>query len=390
MGRFHKHIMNIPWESADNHLAINPAQPEAAEGLDEFLRSRNLQGLCLFQTSGSEGTPKWVGLTKSAALISAAAVNAHFEVTAEDHWLIALPLHHVGGFSILARAHLSGSRVTQSLARWNPQEFADLCEREGITLVSLVPTQVHDVVQARITCPDSIRAAIVGGGGMSQALADSAMELGWRVFQSYGMTEAFSQIATQPYNSFGPVFDVKSLEVLPHWELTTDASVTLTLRGPALASGYASRSASGEWRWEAIPMEGLTTRDRVRLWMHGTRQFLQFTGRESGYIKILGELVHLAPLQEQIENLARQLGWASLPVLVPLPDARAETKLILVVESGMPDPQELMQAFHQQSPPWLRISQSFFCMAIPRSDLGKVRGLELTEIVGRALSTREI
>ncbi|MBB5038033.1 AMP-binding protein [Prosthecobacter dejongeii] len=382
--------MNIQWDSADNHLAINPAQPESAEGVDDFLKRQGLQGLCLFQTSGSEGTPKWVGLTKRAALISAAAVNAHFEVTKGDHWLIALPLHHVGGFSILARAHLSGSRVTQTSARWNPQEFANLCEKENITLVSLVPTQVHDLVQTHVTCPDSIRAAIVGGGGMSQTLADSAMELGWRVFQSYGMTEAFSQIATQPYNSFGPVFDVKSLEVLPHWNLTTDPSDTLTLRGPALASGYASRSVVGEWRWEAIPKEGLKTRDRVRLWVHGTRQFLEFKGRESGYVKILGELVHLAPLQEQVENVARQLGWASLPVLLPMADARAETKLILVVESSMPDPQELMEAFHQQSPPWLRITQSYFCPTIPRSDLGKVRGEVLRQIVENALSRKQI
>ncbi|MES2738748.1 MAG: AMP-binding protein [Verrucomicrobiota bacterium] len=376
--------MTPDWNSTANHIAVNPAQPEAASGLDAFLLAQGWQGLCLFQTSGSEGTPKWVGLTKRAVMISAAAVNAHFEITAADHWLIALPLHHVGGFSILARAHLSGSRVTHTDAKWNPREFAALCQNEAITLVSLVPTQVHDLVQARIPCPDTLRAAIIGGGGMSQSLADAAMELGWRVFQSYGMTEAGSQIATQPYNTFGAVFDVKSLEVLPHWQVATDAEERLILSGPALAAGYARRTAAG-WAWEAIPPEGLRTRDRVRLWLHGTRQFLQFTGRESGYVKILGELVHLAPLQEQIETLAREHGWPTPPVLLPLPDPRAETQLILVTEPGHPDPTPLIAAFHTASPPWLRLSRTHQVEAIPRSDLGKVRMDELRHFVDDSL-----
>lgn len=369
------------WQSTDNYIAINPAQPQASAGLQAFLEEQGLQSLCLFQTSGSEGTPKWVALPKEAFLISGGAVNRHFEITAEDRWLIALPLHHVGGFTILARAFLSGSAVVQTTARWNAADFAALCGEAQITLVSLVPTQVHDLVQARLTCPDSVRAVIVGGGGMSQSLADAAMELGWRVFQSYGMTEAASQVATQPYNRFGPVFDVKSLEVLPHWQVSTREDGSLVIKGPALAKGYARCHPGGRWDWEAISEKGLVTRDRVKLWMHGTRQFLQFTGRQSGYVKILGELVHLAPLQEQVENLARELGWPKPPVLVPQDDARAETRLVLATELGMPDPQPLIHRFHETSPPWLRVSEALTLPAIPRSELGKVRHEELKRVI---------
>lgn len=367
-------MSGVDWQSPVNHIAVNPGQPEAAEGLAEFADRLGLQGLCFFQTSGSEGTPKWVGLSKEAFLISGRSVNEHFEVTAADHWLIALPLHHVGGFSILARAHLSGSRVTQTSARWNPAHFAQLCEREGITLVSLVPTQVFDLVRDCVPCPDTLRAVIVGGGGMTQALADAAMELGWRVFQSYGMTEACSQVATQPYNSFGAVFDVKSLEILPHWDVTADAEERLILRGPVLARGYARRDIHGIWTWEPITQEtGLITRDRVRLWDHGTRRFLQFVGRESGYVKILGELVHLTPLQEQVENLSRDLGWTRPPVLVPMPDARTETRLVLVTEESAARAEGLVARFHETAPPWLRIAAVRCLPQIPRSELGKVQ-----------------
>lgn len=361
------------WEAPSNHIAVNPLRVADADGLTDFAQEKGLHSLCFFQTSGSEGTPKWVALAKEAFLISGRAVNAHFEAGAGDRWLAALPLHHVGGFSIHARAFLSGSEViAAALPKWSPHAFADLCETERITLTSLVPTQVHDLVRARISSPAHLRAAIVGGGGMSQALADSAMALGWRVFQSYGMTEAASQIATQPYNPFGAVFDVQSLELLPHWQGATDTGGRLILRGPALARGYARRDDRGIWSWEPFDAnEGLRTRDLVRLWDHGSRRFLQFIGRESGYVKILGELIHLAPLQTRLEQLALRAGWQKLPIIVALPDARRESQLVLVSEPSQPA-SALLTEFNLETEPLCHLERCIQVAEIPRSGLGKV------------------
>ncbi|HYF37054.1 MAG TPA: AMP-binding protein, partial [Prosthecobacter sp.] len=160
------------WSGNENYVAANAA---AAQGLTAFAEASELRGMCFFQTSGSEGLPKWVALKKEAFLTSGRAVNAHFEITAHDRWLVALPLHHVGGFAIYARAALSGSPVFQWQApKWNPADFVQVCEEQGITLVSLVPAQVHDLVREKLPCPPSLRAAIIGGGGMSQGLADQA------------------------------------------------------------------------------------------------------------------------------------------------------------------------------------------------------------------------
>lgn len=362
------------WTDEAPHVATNPHDPVAAEGVAELAAREGLKRHCFFQTSGSEGLPKWVALPKEAFLISGTAVNAHFEVTAADRWLIALPLHHVGGFAILARAHLSGSGVVQSTARWQPAAFAELCAREGITLVSLVPAQVHDLVRDRVPCPETLRAAIIGGGGMSQALADAALALGWRVFQSYGMTEAASQVATQPYNPFGPTFDVTSLEVLPHWQAGQDEAGRLTLRGPALATGHALRQPDGGWLWQPIsPESGLTTRDVVKLWTHGTRRYLQFVGRESGFVKILGELIHLAPLQTRLETLALGAGWQAMPLLMPAPDARRETRLLLVAQAGEPGVEALRQAFNTATPPLCHVDTADVRLlpSLPRTPVGK-------------------
>jgi O-succinylbenzoic acid--CoA ligase len=362
------------WTNNANHVAVNPHRPQEATGLAEFAESQGWQGWCFFQTSGSEGTPKWVALTKEAFLISARAVNAHFAVSAADRWLIALPLHHVGGFAILARAELSGSSMVRDESRWEPCEFTALCEREEITLVSLVPAQVHDLVREKLHAPSRLRAAIIGGGGMSPELATAARALGWPVFQSYGMTEAGSQIATQPY-SVEAMFG--RLEILQHWQTRIDEDERLVLIGPALAKGYAVRETAGDWRWQPITDE-LVTRDHVRLWEEGGRRWLAFVGRESGFVKILGELIHLAPLQARLEALAVAHGL-KVPVIAALPDARRDSRFVLVVESEAEA--ALREAFNAVTEPLCQLSEIVRVSVIPRTSLGKVDAAALKALL---------
>jgi len=354
------------WKNDDCHVAVNPHRREEAEGLAEFAASQGWRGWCFFQTSGSEGTPKWVALTKEAFLISARAVNAHFAVTAADRWLIALPLHHVGGFAILARAELSGSSTVKDEQRWEPGAFTALCEREEITLVSLVPAQVHDLVREKLPCPARLRVAIIGGGGMSPELARAARALGWPVHQSYGMTEAGSQIATQPYLNEA---EFGRLEILPHWQTRLDKEGRLVISGPALAKGYAVRDVAGGWRWLPI-QEELVTRDHVRLWEDAGRRWLTFLGRESGFVKILGELIHLAPLQARLDALAMEHGLEEMPVITAVPDARRESRLVLVVENEAAE--ALREAFNAITEPLCHIAEIVHVSAIPRTLLGKV------------------
>jgi o-succinylbenzoate---CoA ligase len=111
----------------------------------------------LFETSGSSGNPKWVALSKQALLVSAAAVNQHLQVTRKSCWGLALPLNHVGGFSIVARAYEAGCRLEKTDRRWESTFFRDWLASAEITHTSLVPTQVHDLVKANLTAPSTLR-----------------------------------------------------------------------------------------------------------------------------------------------------------------------------------------------------------------------------------------
>lgn len=353
------------WTEPSCHLALNPHRPHDADGLLDFARKQGWASRCFFQTSGSEGAPKWVSLNKESFLISARAVNAHFKVSASDRWLIALPLHHVGGFSIAARAHLSGSSYVQNAGKWHPQQFVELCRNEQITLVSLVPAQVHDLVIQKIPCPEKLRAVIIGGGAMAKPLVKSAQALGWPVFQSYGMTEAASQIATQSLEM--PAED--GLEILPHWHTSTDSKGHLVLSGPALANGYLNQSSGGQWSWSEIG-ETLKTRDLVGLIQKDSRRLLHFLGRESGVIKILGELIYLAPLQEKLDQILMEQGSSACPVILAMPDARREMKLVLVYDGE--DPEPWLNVYNRGVNSLCQITEIRHVPAIPRTELGKV------------------
>ncbi|MES2474668.1 MAG: AMP-binding protein, partial [Verrucomicrobiota bacterium] len=155
---------------------------------------RELVGHVLFETSGSTGSPKWIALSKEALLISAQAVNAHLQVTKHSCWGLALPTHHVGGFGVAARAWQAGCRMAVFAGKWNPSLFREEMAAHQVTHTSLVPTQVHDLVQAKLAAPASLRAIVVGGGHLDEATGQAARDLGWPVLASYGMTEACSQI----------------------------------------------------------------------------------------------------------------------------------------------------------------------------------------------------
>lgn len=368
------------WRDRGVHVALPPDLTAPPTGLIELAQPHLPEGGCLFRTSGTTGEPKWVALEKRALLHSARVVNAHYNLTQSDTWLCALPLHHIGGFSIFARAWLSKSKVLFSLEKWNVENFVEQLNRNDIGVTSIVPTQLHDLVEAVAHAPPSLRVVVVGGGRIDPTLLREARRLGWPVCATYGMTETASQVASQALDHDLET-NPEALEVLPHWEARTDETGTLLLRGPALAKGYIIVT-QGELVWQPIDPElGLLTRDRVELHHDGTRSFLRFLGRNHSFLKILGELVPLEALEQRFRGLC-PAGFPTVALLA-LPDPRREHRLVLVLESATPPMglPALLDRFHQLSAPFERLSQTLCLPAFPRTDLGKVAQAKLQQWV---------
>ncbi len=333
-------------------------------------------GHVFFQTSGSTAAPKWVGLSRRGLMLSATVVNHHLGVDASSCWGLLLPLHHVGGFGVVARARAAGCRVVHGAGRWQAPEAAAWLRRERVTHVSMVPTQVVDLVRAAIRGPDGLQAVVVGGGHLPVELGRQARALGWPVLASYGMTEAATQIATQGLEALAEPYRPSPMPVLPHWRVQVDDEGRLLIAGESLFSGLLT-AGHGGWEFEARGGEWFRTRDRVEL----ADDQLSPLGRVDLQVKVLGELVDLEAIERQLVQLsARALASDSL-VVVALPDERAEHRLVPVGD-GRLDPELLsrvLASYAAMAPGYARLEPPLLLDDFPRSPLGKPMRAECLE-----------
>ncbi len=148
-------------------------------------------------TSGTEGRPRAVALTHGNFLWGALASGRNLGVQANDVWLACLPLHHVGGLSVLTRSAYYGTAVLIH-DRFDAEQVNAAIDHEGVTLLSLVPPMLARLLVSRgeRPFPQTLRAALVGGGPTPPELLRHAARLGLRALPTYGLTEATSQVAT--------------------------------------------------------------------------------------------------------------------------------------------------------------------------------------------------
>ncbi len=332
-----------------------------------------LAGHVLFETSGSTGNPKWVALSKAALLASAAAVNRHLEVTRDSCWGLALPLNHVGGFGVAARAYEADCRFQNFSQRWDPRGFHDWLERNEITHTSLVPTQAHDMVQANLTAPVTLQAIVVGGGHLDHLTGQAARDLGWPVLASYGMTEAASQIATQRLDALQAPYQSAPIPLLPIWEAAATPENLLAISGPALFSGYLSddKFTRRESAWH-------TTSDRVIL----ENRCLTPHGRADALVKILGELVDPETIERELLAISRGRLTPGSFAVIAVPHERAGHGLVPIFEASVSPSiiAGLLSLYQAQAPGFRRLQPAAMIEKFPRSELGKLRRTELAAI----------
>ncbi|HEY8961960.1 MAG TPA: AMP-binding protein [Luteolibacter sp.] len=341
-----------------------------------------LRGHVLFQTSGSSGAPKWIALSKNALLLSAMAVNRHLKVEPEDVWGLTLPLRHVGGFGVAARAFEAACRLAVYPGKWNAKVFAEWAGSEGVTLTSMVPAQVYDLVTAELRCPSSLRAVVVGGGRLDEALGQQARELGWPVLASYGMTESGSQIATQSLEQLLLPYESFPLPVLPIWHVKADEEERLMISGPALFSGEVTGEA-GVWNYEPREGEWHRSGDRGRVEEGG----VTILGRADSLLKILGELVDPQQIERDLIDVGGSFPEGSFAVAaVP---ANRTGHVLVPVFSGTLDRgrvEAVVDAYNATAPGFRRLLPPMFVETLPRSELGKIRRGELAELALRGIS----
>jgi o-succinylbenzoate---CoA ligase len=190
---------------------------------------------CRILTSGTSGHPRAVGLTYGNHLWSAVGSAFNLGVEPTDRWLCCLPLHHVSGLSIVMRSVIYGTGIVVH-DHFEPARVASSLEGDGVTLISLVATQLVRLLEAGVDLLP-LRAVIVGGGPIPEDALTEAIGRGATVVQTYGLTEAASQVTT-----LTPADASRKLGSAGRPLLTTHLRIQhgeILVQGPVVAPGCA-------------------------------------------------------------------------------------------------------------------------------------------------------
>ncbi len=152
--------------------------------------------LCIIHTSGTTGAARGAVLTYGNFWASAAGSAYNLGVLPGDRWLACMPLFHVGGLSILLRSAIYGTSAVIHPG-FDEARVAAAIHDDGITLLSVVATMLQRILDCDDRpAPAHLRAVLVGGGPVPPALLERALDRGYPVVQTYGLTEAASQVTT--------------------------------------------------------------------------------------------------------------------------------------------------------------------------------------------------
>jgi len=293
-------------------------------------------------TSGSTGDPKGVVLTHDAVATSARATSARLGANPDRHkWLACLPLNHIGGLSVVARALKTGTPV-EVLAGFDAARVMDAGGPNVI--VSLVPTALSRVQAA------NFYKVVLGGSTPPGSLAPN-------VVTTYGLTETGS----------GVVYDGAPLDSV---EVSLSPRGEIQLRCPMLARAYrdctrspAERPLTGGDGWFATGDAGC---------FDGAGR-LQVTGRLSDMIVTGGENVW----PEAVERVLRRHPGVVEVAVSSRPDPEWGERLVACVVPADPrDPPslgDLRSMVRESLAAFAAPKEVVLLETLPKTSIGKLR-----------------
>lgn len=148
-------------------------------------------------TSGTTGSPKAALLTYDNHWANAIASALNLGIHNDDVWLACMPLYHIGGLAILLRGVIYGNPVIIH-PTFDPESVNRAFDEQRVSIVSLVSTMLQRVLNTRgdKPFPPTLRCVLLGGGPASVELLSRSARARVPVVQTYGLTEAASQVAT--------------------------------------------------------------------------------------------------------------------------------------------------------------------------------------------------
>ena len=288
-------------------------------------------------SSGSTGAPKGIIHTHSSLLAGAQASASRLQLTSDDHWLVCIPVSHVGGFSVISRALHTGAALTL-----HPAFDATAVEqslRDGVTHTSLVAAALSRIDASLF------RTILLGGSSAPDNLPSN-------VITTYGMTETGGGVV---YN--GQPLDNVEIRIV-------DGEIFL--RCPMLMRAYRDdQTTSLKDGWYATGDIGEID-DNGKLSVHGRQTDLIITGGENVWPSVVEYSLTSHPIVNQVVVRGMpDATWGQRVVAYVVLNDSAQTSEMKLLS-------DLREHVKQTLPAFCAPQQIIVVAEIPRTSLGKV------------------
>ena len=382
-------------------------KPEAAAGMfdlrdnelplttDVDLPQANDIALVL-HTSGTTSRPKMVPLTHANLLASAGNIAATLRLSEADLCLNVMPLFHIHGLvgALLSSLMAGGSVVCT--AGFEIEQFFSWIEAFRPTWYTAVPT-IHHAVLSRAQADPTARKShslrfIRSSSAALPARVMQGLEETFKVpvIESYGMTEAAHQMASNPLppgqRKIGSVGLAAGPEVSIMDEvrqfLTSGEIGEIVIRGANVTSGYGNSEANAE----AFTRGWFRTGDQGYLDKDG---YLFITGRLKEIINRGGEKI--APREVDDVILQHPAVAEAICFAMPHPTLGEDIAAAVVLRQEVAATELEIQQFVASRLADFKVPRQIILLnAIPKAATGKIQRIGLAEKLGFVDSHQEL
>ncbi|PID61385.1 MAG: hypothetical protein CR986_02815 [Ignavibacteriae bacterium] len=321
----------------------------------------------IMYTSGSTNKPKCVEFTFKNLFESVRQMDKVVNQTIYDTWLALLPFYHIGGFSIIIRSLITGTKIIIP----KTSKIEDIITEVRLnhpSLISVVPILFKKILNNIEKPWKKLRVVFVGGAPIQKRLIHKALKNYWPIYVVYGSTETASMITMcSPENiiknglSAGRPFEGVEVTI-------NDKNGLVTITSNSVANAYILSNGKRKSLASTFNSNDLGKIDQ--------NNNLHILGRNDDIIISGGRNISLKEIEEKLLKKFKRIK------LIGVKDLKWEQSYIIVTDLKEEKIKEELNYFIRKNFSGYKQPQNIFIVdKIPYNEMGKLNKELLKEII---------